>query len=149
MTPKTVTMKTTASIFIMVLISLGIVANAQEDPQLRDEKEALKEDSKMQNVKVNTEMIERFNNCKVDGNILTWSDVMLAFDNQTLGDLYIAYVNADLNEQSLEDIKLTLENKQKEHLNNNNICEQDLARFNRVKKEINNKLNLFEAAVLK
>ena len=142
-------MKTTASIFIMVLISLGIVANAQEDSQVRSEKKALSEDSEMQNVKVNTEMIERFNNCKVDGNILTWSDVVLAFDNQTLGDLYIAYVNTDLDEQSLEDIKLALENKQKEHLNNNNICEQDLARFNRVKKEINNKLNLFEAAVLK
>ncbi|MBN2612980.1 MAG: hypothetical protein JXB00_15610 [Bacteroidales bacterium] len=92
-------------------------------------------------VEVNKEMIDRFNNCKTDSMLVSWSELVIGFDRENLSNLMLAYLNADFENQSLEDIKLALDNKQTEHLDNSNII-NDLAWFNRVKQEINSKLRV-------
>lgn len=119
---------------IVIAVSLNFIINAQEQEQ---------------KVAVNHEMINRFNECQAEGEYLSWRDLVLGFENQTIQELYLAYRNADLDKESLNDIKLALENKLKEHHNNSNITEQDLAWYNQIKREINNKMVLSEATALR
>ncbi len=98
---------------------------------------------------INHEMIDRFNACETSGEYLTWMDLVTGFDNQSLSDLYLTYRNADLETESLADIKKTLEDSQSKHLLNiSNISESELAWYVRVKQEINNKLSMSPIAAL-
>ncbi len=66
---------------------------------------------------INHDMIERFNSVCADGEYLSWSDLILGYDTQSLSDLYHAYVNYDSEKESLSDIKLALEQKKNENEN--------------------------------
>jgi hypothetical protein len=71
--------------------------------------------SPVNTVKVNLEMIERFNNAGNDPEYLTWRDLISGFDVQSLQDLYQAYINCDFDRESMKDIKLALEQKKLEN----------------------------------
>ena len=60
---------------------------------------------------INHEMIKRFNNVNTGGEYLTWRDLILGYDIESLRDLYYAYINCDLEKESLHEIKLALEEK--------------------------------------
>ena len=60
---------------------------------------------------INYDMIERFNNVNTDGEYLTWRDLILGYDIQSLRDFYYAYINCNFEKESLSDIKLALEDK--------------------------------------
>lgn len=60
---------------------------------------------------VNLEMIERFNSVTVDGEYLSWRDLITGYDIQSIKDLYYAYINCDFENESMQDIKLVLEEK--------------------------------------
>ncbi len=130
----------TVAVIIAMFFTLGL-AIAQETP-------ANNQQSSDNKVVVNKEMIERFNQCDTEGKIISWSDLVMGFDSENLMNLYLAYQNSDLDNQSLEDIKLALQNKQTEHLSDSNI-DNDLAWFNQVKQEINNKLSTADMVVQK
>ncbi len=130
----------TVAVIIAMFFTLGL-AIAQETP-------ANNQQSSDNKVVVNKEMIERFNQCDTEGKIISWSDLVMGFDSENLMNLYLAYQNSDLDNQSLDDIKLALQNKQTEHLSNSNI-DNDLAWFNQVKQEINNKLSTADMVVQK
>ena len=117
---------------IMVALLLPGMAKAQENQTDKTSKPEPQ-------VVINKEMIERFNQCDTGDKLISWSDLVLGFDSENLMNLFLAYQNADLGTQTLEEIKLALETKQTEHLNNSNI-DNDLAWFNQVKQEISNKL---------
>jgi hypothetical protein len=125
----------------MFLFQLGLL-NAQESSQDLGNNNSYNVNTATTKVVVNKEMIERFNQCETDGKLISWSDLVLGFDYQSLSDLYYAYRTADLESQTLEDIRLALVNRQSEHQNNSNITDNDLAWFNRVKQEINSKLEM-------
>lgn len=89
-------------------------------------------------VVINFDMIERFKNAGTDSEYLTWRDLILGYDVQSLQDLYYAYINCDFKKESLKDIKLALEQKKLE--NEKTIQEgQDeyLAKFKNLKIRIN------------
>ena len=132
--------------FALVLITsvffqLGLL-NAQESKQVLNENSSNLIEEPAVKLVINKEMIDRFNQCETDGKLISWSDLVLGFDSQSLSDLYYAYQAADLESQTLEEIRLALEDKQSEHLGNSNIADDDLAWFNRVKQEINSKLGM-------
>ncbi len=135
---------------ILISVSLQFGSIAQESQPIKN-KEVNKDTFALQNnqVVINDKMIERFNNYKTEGEYLTWRDLVAGFDSQALYDLYMAYLNANLETQSLKDIKLALENEQTERLNNSNIVTSDLVWFNDVKQEINEKLRMSEMVVQK
>jgi hypothetical protein len=60
-------------------------------------------------VVINFEMIDRFNNVAKDEEYLTWGDLILGYDVQSLQDFYYAYITCDIEKESLKDIKLALE----------------------------------------
>ncbi len=60
---------------------------------------------------INHDMIERFNNVNTGGEYITWRDLILGYDIESLRDFYYAYINCDLEKESLHDIKLALEEK--------------------------------------
>ena len=131
-----------ALVLIMsVFFQLGTL-NAQENKQMLNEKSNNKIAEPATKLVINKEMIDRFNQCDTDGKLISWSDLVLGFDSQSLLDLYIAYQTADLESQTLEEIRLVLEDKQTEYLNSCNISDDELAWFNRVKEEINSKLGM-------
>jgi hypothetical protein len=66
-------------------------------------------------VKVNLDMIERFNNAGNNPEYLTWRDLITGYDIQSLKDLYQAYINCDFERESMQDIKLALEQKKLEY----------------------------------
>ena len=142
-------MKTKTFLSIVASVSLFISMNAQEMKLIKSKKPDDNQVTAIHKVIINHEMIERFNNCEADGEYLSWRDLILGFDYKTMSELYLAYKNADLNGESLADIKLVLEEKQQEHLNNSNISTSDLAWFNKVKQEINNKLRMNEMVARK
>jgi len=78
-------------------------------------------------VVINFEMIERFNNIASDGEYLSWRDLILGYDVQTLKDFYYAYNNCDMEYESLNDIKLALEEKRLNH--ENSIKDSDTEYF--------------------
>ncbi|MFO7656763.1 MAG: hypothetical protein R6W78_06820 [Bacteroidales bacterium] len=121
---------------ILVLLQVCTCVNAQDNA-------AFNHVASQPLVKVNKEMVDRFNNCETDSMLVSWSDLVIGFDRENLSNLMFAYLNSDLENQSLEDIKLALENKQTERLNNSNT-DHDLAWFNQVKQDINNKLRIAE-----
>lgn len=100
-------------------------------------------------VKVNAEMIARLNQCELTSDYLSWRDLVTGFDSQSLANLYAAYLSVDFSKQTLSDIKLELLNRMEEYLKTSNICREDLAWYNQVKREINNKLVLSEVTALK
>lgn len=126
---------------IIILSFMGSIVKAQDTTVNKSQQSE-------PNVVINKEMIERFNQCDTEGKLISWSDLVLGFDRENLSNLYLAYQNADLDKQSLEDIKLALEHTQTEHLNNSNI-DNDLAWFNQVKQAINNKLRTADMVVQK
>jgi|GEM_PF-3711449 len=136
-------MKTKFALVLMISIffQLGSL-NAQENLQVLNENSSMMTEEPAIKVVVNKEIINRFNQCETDGKLISWSDLVLGYDTQSLTDLYLAYQTSDLESQTLEDIKLALENKQSEHLSNSNISDNDLAWFNQVKQEINSKLSM-------
>ncbi|MBN2213180.1 MAG: hypothetical protein JW723_02960 [Bacteroidales bacterium] len=132
--------------FKLVLITsaffqLGIL-HAQNNMHDLNKSDIDTPEANIKRVVVNIEMIERFNQCETDGKLVSWSDLVLGFDYQSLSDLFYAYRTADLDNQTLEEIRLALEDRQTEHLNNSNITDNDLAWFNQVKQEINSKLGM-------
>lgn len=136
-----ITIKKVTLLIIMVSSQILIEVKAENNPvdsQIKDQPQVV----------VNKDMIDRFNSCDTDSMLVSWSGLVMGFDSENLMNLYLAYQNADLENQSLEDIKLALQNKQTEHLSNSNI-ESDLAWFNQVKQEINNKLRATELVVQK
>ena len=136
--------------FALVLITsvffqLGLL-NAQESKQVLNEKSSNMIEEPATKLVINKDMIDRFNQCETNGNLISWSDLVVGFDRQSLSDLYLAYQTSDLDSQTLDDIRLVLEDKQTEHLSNSNI-DNDLAWFNRIKQEINNKLRMADMVV--
>jgi len=132
--------------FALVLITsvffrLGSL-NAQKSRQELNENSDKMNAEPATKLVVNKEIIDRFNQCETGGMLVSWSDLVLGFDSQSLSDLYFAYLTADLESHTMEEIRLALEDKQSEHLNNSNISDNDLAWFNRVKQEINIKLGM-------
>ena len=79
---------------------------------------------------INFEMIERFNNIASDGEYLTWRDLILGYDIQSLRDFYYAYNNSDMEYESLNDIKLALEEKRLNH--ENSIKDSDTEYFAKI-----------------
>lgn len=78
-------MKTKFALVLMISIffQLGSL-NAQENTQVLyaicsrvNEEPAVK-------VGINKEIINRFNQCETDGKLITWSDLVLGFDSQSL-----------------------------------------------------------------
>jgi hypothetical protein len=132
--------------FALVLVTSAIfqlgLLHAQNNMHDFNKSENDTSEDSIKRVVVNIEMIERFNQCETDGNLISWRDLVLGFDYQSLSDLFYAYRSADLDNQTLEEIRLALEDMQSEHLKNSNITDNDLAWFNQVKQEINNKLGM-------
>jgi hypothetical protein len=62
-------------------------------------------------VEINQDMIKIINSVNSGSEYLTWRDLILGFDKQSLSDFYQAYINCDLEKESLRDIKLALEEK--------------------------------------
>lgn len=114
--------------------------NAQENRKVLNENSSNMIEEPAVELVINKEMIDRFNQCETDGILISWSDLILGFDSQSLSDLYLAYQTVDLDSLTLDDIRLALEDKQSEHLINSKITNDDLAWFNRIKQEINSKL---------
>ena len=106
-------MKTKFALVLMISIffQLGSL-NAQENLQVLNENSSMMTEEPAIKVVVNKEIINRFNQCETDGKLISWSDLVLGYDTQSLTDLYLAYQTSDLESQTLEDIKLALENKQ-------------------------------------
>ena len=89
-------------------------------------------------VVLNFDMIERFNNSGRGQEYLTWRDLILGFDVQSLKDFYYAYINCDLDKESLTDIKLALEQKKLENERTIRECQDEyLAKFKNLKIRIN------------
>jgi hypothetical protein len=131
---------------ISILFQLGSL-KAQENKPVPNENNNKTIEESATRLIVNKEMINRFNQCDTEGKLISWSDLVMGFDSQSLSELYLAYQSADLNSQTLEDIKMALEDKQSQHLNNSNISDNDLAWFNQVKQEINSKLRRTDMVV--
>jgi Skp family chaperone for outer membrane proteins len=131
---------------ISILFQLGSL-KAQENKPVPNENNNKTIEESATRLVVNKEMINRFNQCDTEGKLISWSDLVMGFDSQSLSELYLAYQSADLNSQTLEDIKMALEDKQSQHLNNSNISDNDLAWFNQVKQEINSKLRRTDMVV--
>lgn len=108
----------------------------------------LKAQDRIEEVKINTEMVERFNKCESDTSCVSWKDLILGFDYQTLFDFFQAYKTVDLSNETLIQVKYSLQAKLNQ-VNNVNISEQEFAWYNQIKKEINNKLILSEVTALK
>jgi hypothetical protein len=131
---------------ISILFQLGSL-KAQENKPVPNENNNKTIEESATRLIVNKEMINRFNQCDTEGKLISWSDLVMGFDSQSLSELYLAYQSADLNSQTLEDIKMALEDKQSQHLNNSNISDNDLAWFNQVKQEVNSKLRRTDMVV--
>jgi Skp family chaperone for outer membrane proteins len=131
---------------ISILFQLGSL-KAQENKPVPNENNNKTIEESATRLVVNKEMINRFNQCDTEGKLISWSDLVMGFDSQSLSELYLAYQSADLNSQTLEDIKMALEDKQSQHLNNSNISDNDLAWFNQVKQEVNSKLRRTDMVV--
>jgi hypothetical protein len=131
---------------ISILFQLGSL-KAQENKPVPNENNNKTIEESATRLIVNKEMINRFNQCDTEGKLISWSDLVMGFDSQSLSELYLAYQSADLNSQTLEDIKMALEDKQSQYLNNSNFSDNDLAWFNQVKQEVNSKLRRTDMVV--
>ena len=89
-------------------------------------------------VVINFDMIERFNSVGKDSEYLTWRDLILGYDVQSLKDFYYAYIKCDFEKESLKDIKLALEQKKLENEKTIRECQDEyFARFKNLKIRIN------------
>jgi len=101
-------------------------------------------------VKVNLEMIKRFQEVNTEGDIYSWSQLMLNHGHTAIRESLLSYRNADLNEQSMESIKLALEEKIRDTVPSQSIPEDEyFANINRIKQEINSKLVLGNQVAMK
>jgi hypothetical protein len=92
-------------------------------------------------VKANVDMIRRFNECKTEGDIYSWSQLLINHESLTVQEYLLSYRNADFNEESLESIKLALEEKRQDVSPAQTAYDEDyLANINRIKQEISQKL---------
>jgi hypothetical protein len=62
---------------------------------------------------VNQEMIRRFREVKTEGDIYSWSQLLLNHESKVVHDFVLSYRNCNLKEQSMENIRLALEEKSK------------------------------------
>jgi hypothetical protein len=65
-------------------------------------------------VLVNMEMIRRFQEVKTEGDIYSWSQLIVNHDSRAIQEYMLAYRTSDLNGQSMAGIQLALEKKIKE-----------------------------------
>jgi hypothetical protein len=90
---------------------------------------------------VNMEMIRRFQEVKAEGDIYSWSQLIVKSDSRAIHEYILSYRNSDVNEQSLESIKLALEDKTREIESAPADHEEEyFANLIRIKKEISLKL---------
>jgi inner membrane protein involved in colicin E2 resistance len=101
-------------------------------------------------VMVNMEMIRRFQEVKTEGDIYSWSQLIVNRDSRAIHEYMLSYRNSDMNEQSMESIKLALEDKTREiQPLQTNQEEEYYANIVRIKQEINLKLGSENPMALK
>jgi hypothetical protein len=111
------------SLILTVLIIITPVTMAQESVGTLNKSNNSTTDSLGQMIQqqavskqviVNEEMIRRFREVKTEGDIYSWSQLLLNHESKVVQDFVLSYRNCNLKEQSMEDIKLALEEKSKD-----------------------------------
>jgi hypothetical protein len=111
------------SLIIAVLIIITPVTMAQElvgthnkvDNSATDLlSQIVSQNAGNEQVIVNHEMIRRFQEVKTEGDIYSWSQLLINHESKVVQEFMLSYRNCDLKEQSMENIKLALEEKSKE-----------------------------------
>ncbi len=90
-------------------------------------------------VVINKEMINRFNQVKVEDDIYSWRQLLSDFSSITLQEYFRIYYTSDLENQTLASLKLALEKALEE--NNSSINDDYINQIIQIKAEINQKLN--------
>ncbi len=100
-------------------------------------------------VKINHEMIKRFQDIKTEGDIYSWSQFFTRSGSTDVQEILAAYANCNLDEESMEHIQLALEEKAQQRNDSTISPEEYYAFINQVKQEINAKLGSTGSMALK
>lgn len=100
-------------------------------------------------VKINHEMIKRFQDVKTEGDIYSWSQFFTRSGSNDVQEILAAYANCNPGEESMADIRLALEEKAQQRIDTVISPEEYYAFINQVKQEINAKLGSTGSIALK
>jgi len=134
---------------ILAILLISPVLKAQESTGTINIHDITVSDTPKQNrpqsvkteVMVNHEMIRRFQEVKANGDIYSWSQLLFNNDSRAIKEFMLSYRDSNLNDQSMEDIKLALEEKFKEVAPiQSDPDDEYLAGINRIKQGIRFKL---------
>jgi hypothetical protein len=107
-------------------------------------------DNKEPKIVINHEIIQRFHEVKTEGDIYSWSQVLTNSQSNNVLEFMAAYNQCNLEEQSLEGIRLALEQKSTGFMKNSDVTVEEYYAFlNRIKQEISDKLSSTEAVAMK
>ena len=100
---------------------------------------------------VNMEMIKRFNSITTEGDIYSWSQLMILPDSRVIQVFLEAYSNYNPDHQTMQDILMALEEKNLEIMRTDSLLIEDeyFTNIRRIKEEINNKLRSGNAVASK
>jgi hypothetical protein len=149
-------MKDCITLMMFALISNGLFA---QKPAATEMSDATENNSVIQTTTpnsnrgtvVNMEMINRFRSIKTEGDIYSWSQLLVSHDSRAVNDFLEAYSGSNPDEQSMQEIWVALTEKNQEYLNSDEQQPEDeyYVNIQRIKEEINQKLRSGNSVAMK
>jgi hypothetical protein len=129
----------------LILIYLGLASltaqtTAQKEQKRPGENISVTDDS-LHTIKINYEMVNRFNNIKAPDGIYSWSQLWSGKDSRMVAEFIHTYHTCDLQVETLAGIKTTLDNTlEKIEKDDTAMHDEYLATIIKIKEEINQKI---------